>query len=305
MTRRSRERDAGAPVEEILGERLDAFEHWCAALAREPSEEPVHEVRVATRRLLAALVLFRPLLELPEDVDPDVLHRVERRLGRLRDLDVLTVRIRTEPAVDEAAGQGAIARLEATIAAARNQALKRATTEIERKRLQRLVSGLSAWLEHPDCTPMACLPLSLLAPDLLLPVLSSTLLHPGWQVLDAPAPDSEAALPLHALRRQMKGLRYAVECLTEWYGEPAETWINELHAIQDALGAWHDEGLLLKRLREVQGSAGLRAEALGRAREALRHWPAWRARYLDAETRVGFRRLLEGASETAAEAGSR
>ena len=98
MTRRSLERDAGAPVEEILGERLDAFEHWCAALAREPSEEPVHEVRVATRRLLAALTLFTPLLELPEDVDPDVLHRVERRLGRLRDLDVLTARIRTEPA---------------------------------------------------------------------------------------------------------------------------------------------------------------------------------------------------------------
>jgi CHAD domain-containing protein len=85
---------ARALVERILGERLDAFEEWLAALSEEPGAERENEVRVATRRLLAALLLFCPLLELPDVVDPSILQGLERRLGKLRDLDVLCGRVK-------------------------------------------------------------------------------------------------------------------------------------------------------------------------------------------------------------------
>lgn len=298
MTRRTPDGDTGALVEEILDERLEAFEDWRDALGEDPSAEPVHEVRVAARRLLAALGVFRPLLDLPEEVDSTVLREVERRLGKLRDLDVLASRI-SEASVS---GEAVVARLEATIAVARNEALKQARAGIERKRLRRLTSGLRAWLEEPTCTAVAALPLALLAPDLLFPVLSPTLLHPGWLVADVPAPDIKAAAPLHGLRRQVKVLRYAVECLEECYGEPVEEWLNELHAIQDALGAWHDEGLLLEWLRETEGTAELRAESLARAHAAMALWPVWRARYLDPETRLGLRLLVGGGAPTVRDA---
>lgn len=302
MTRRPQEPDTEALVEKILDERFDAFRHWRDAFNEEPSAEPVHEVRVATRRLLAALVLLRPLLNLPDDIDPAILRRLERRLGKLRDLDVLGGRIHASLEDASGGGDSVVDRLEATIAAVRSEALKQACAAITRKRLRRLTSGLRAWLARPTWTSVVSLPRDVLAPDLLLPFLSRTLLHPGWQTVDPPDPDAGAAAPLHALRRQLKELRYAVECLADWYGEMLGEWLNELHAIQDALGAWHDEGLLLERLLECEETTAMRTESLLRARSALAPWPAWRARYLDPETRAGLRALLDDCPPTARDA---
>jgi CHAD domain-containing protein len=293
MTRRPARSDTEALVETILDRRLDAFRHWRDAFGENPSAEPVHEVRVATRRLLAALTLFQPLLELPGEVAPAALRRVERRLGKLRDLDVLGDRIRAA-ALQAASHEhgGDTAQLEATLGAARTEALERARSAIGRKRLRQAISGLRSWLEDSAFTPIARLPLALLATDLLQPILSRVLLEAGWQVTSPPAPDSRAAGALHALRRRLKELRYAVECLSDWYGDPVGEWLSELHEIQDALGAWRDEGLLLERLREAAGTSILRSESLLRAQEALRLWPVWRRRYLDPAPRAAFRRLI-------------
>jgi CHAD domain-containing protein len=263
-------------------------------------------MRVAARRLLAALRLFTPLLELPSDVSPGPIRRLERQLGRLRDLDVLAERVAADaegPA--EPDERAALDRLARAVADARKRALRRASMSLERNRLRRLTTALADWLERPTCASPAQLPISELAPDLLLPILSRSLLHPGWQIIEPPAPNSAAAAPLHALRRRLKSLRYALECLAEWYGRPVDAWLDELHAMQDALGDWHDEGLLLERLREVEAPATMFTRALERAREALAPWPAWRVRYLDPVTRATFRQWLGGLDPTVPDADRR
>lgn len=300
MTHPGATQNTGALVEHALDERLDAFLRSRADCADDPSTEAVHQIRVATRRLRAALNLFDPLLTLPDDVAPRILRRVERRFGRVRDLDVVRTALREAGAASGSHSRpAAYSRLAATVDASGREARKRAVAEIGRRRLRHATGGLRSWLEHPVLTPVAQLPVSLIAPDLLLPFLARALLHPGWQIAEPPDPDAAAATPLHALRRRLKQLRYAVECLTDWYGAPGELWLSELHAIQDGLGDWHDQGLLLELIAGADGTAALRLASLERARTALAAWPAWRARYLDSAVRTGLRTLLGGASPNA------
>ncbi|MBK8005609.1 MAG: CHAD domain-containing protein [Gemmatimonadetes bacterium] len=72
-----------------LGPRAQALAHHLDAFLDHGDAGVVHDLRVAARRLRAALTVFAPLLVLPGCVRRQPLRRVERRAGRLRDLDVL------------------------------------------------------------------------------------------------------------------------------------------------------------------------------------------------------------------------
>ncbi len=76
-----------------LGQRLVTFREAADASAEADDLEGAHRVRVTARRLHAGLLVWRPLLELPDVVRPRVLRRVERRFGARRDLEVLRTRL--------------------------------------------------------------------------------------------------------------------------------------------------------------------------------------------------------------------
>src|ERR1700677_3092632 len=69
-------------VEELRGHVPKAMKHW------DPGA--IHQSRVATRRLKAALDLLRPVLS-DEHLKPfsNVSRKLRRRLGPMRDLDVM------------------------------------------------------------------------------------------------------------------------------------------------------------------------------------------------------------------------
>ena len=69
-------------VEELRGHVPKAMKHWDA--------EAIHQSRVATRRLKAALDLLKPVLS-DEHLKPfsRVTRKLRRRLGPMRDLDVM------------------------------------------------------------------------------------------------------------------------------------------------------------------------------------------------------------------------
>ncbi len=271
-----------------LRERLEGFRDAVQRLDEHPAAGAVHDLRVSARRLHAALRLFAPLLDLPAGLRPGSIRRVERRFGALRDLDVQAARLEALPDSLEDARR--------EFERERTEALERGGASLRRRTLRRTLAALGDWCAAPGFTPLAQLPPESLTAPLLAPALSLALLHPGWLVPDSPAPDEPGAADLHALRRQLKRLRYSVECVTVWCGDETGGWLDELHAIQDALGAWHDEGILLQRLAPHSPDPDLLVECETRARAALEPWPAWRARYLDPVFRTGLYQRIGGAA---------
>jgi len=96
-------------AERIFTARLDAVEHhWKSALEENNDAEPVHQLRVSTRRARAAVQLFGDLLsKRTENELSRILQQLRRAAGAARDWDVFAIHAgewsRTRPA-DEKPG---------------------------------------------------------------------------------------------------------------------------------------------------------------------------------------------------------
>lgn len=90
-------RDTSSPATAFRKIALDCLAHLQlnhAGAVTGADPEYVHQMRVATRRLRAALRMFRPIL--PDEVEEELaqpLRELMRRLGQVRDLDVLVTEI--------------------------------------------------------------------------------------------------------------------------------------------------------------------------------------------------------------------
>src|SRR5262245_59267031 len=105
IDRLSADADVRAAARQSLEDRLSAVHFWLPVAARNLSHdgEPVHQLRVSTRRASAALKLYRDWL--PRDRYRWLtrrLHKIRRAANVARDLDVLAHRLR-EMAGDEVA----------------------------------------------------------------------------------------------------------------------------------------------------------------------------------------------------------
>src|SRR5262249_51545632 len=77
-----------------LDERAKVALEAAAKVAEEPGRGPVHDVRVACRRLREAIAFFRDLAELPPLTDVDrAARRMARAVRRLRETDVAVKRL--------------------------------------------------------------------------------------------------------------------------------------------------------------------------------------------------------------------
>lgn len=252
--------------------------------------EAVHDLRVGARRLHAALTVSAPLAQFPAGVRRRALRRVERRLGGLRDLDVLL-----ELAAELPADAPLVPDLLAELAAGRRDARERGRSALERRGLRRTLEGLEQWVRQPRFTPLASQPFDGLVPDLLAPALATVFLHPSWLAPELPDPDSPTAAGPHDLRRRVKALRYRLECVAPTGENPLTAWVGELREIQRGLGVFHDVGVLLTRVpAELAGSPAVEPVRT-RAALAVAAWPEWRGRYLDPEFRTAARTWLEPA----------
>jgi CHAD domain-containing protein len=113
--------------------------------ARDP--EAVHQMRVAVRRLRAALALFKDVVadECGEAVKAG-LRRLASEFGDARDLDVFIGKT-IEPAVRENPDDAALAELSARCARRRDAAYGKALDAVTSGRLDRIVLDTLAWVE--------------------------------------------------------------------------------------------------------------------------------------------------------------
>jgi len=262
------------------------------------SAEPLHQMRVGSRRLETALCVFGGAIELPKAANLKHLSGLRRVLGKLRDLDVQIESLQenyrpqlnaTEQAYLDEAIDG--------LRRKRRRAFVKVESVLTRSRYQRLKTVYTHWLEQPKFTALAELPLLTLLPDLLTPLLSSLLMHPGWLV---PADAAHAnATCLHDLRKLCKHVRYQGEFFTAFYDEAFQGWIEEVRSLQDNLGQVQDGQVLLELLSHRLSHEGHDGQQLDLQRAidrqqqaALADWEPLRQKYLNLEFRRHLHQMI-------------
>jgi triphosphatase len=268
------------PASPTVGELAFAVlrRNLCAMLAHEPGarlgEDPeeVHDMRVATRRLRAALALFAGALPARSGRLRGELGWLAGALGAVRDLDVALERARVwsgEAAEDD---RGAVDELGRLLSRRRTDARAALLGALESDRYERLVASSAEMLRAGPSrrSPAATAPAEAVMPEVLR--------RRQRAVVKAArrARRSGAAGDLHRLRIRAKRLRYALEFVSELYPKRTATYVRHLVQLQDALGAAQDARVAAEHLHTLVVEEGpalspLTAFVMGALAQRCRH----------------------------------
>jgi CHAD domain-containing protein len=221
----------------------------------------IHRARVASRRLRELI----PLLQLGSDSTDKLgrrLRKLTRRLGKVRELDVLILLI-DELQESGRAPSGALTRVKAGVQDARRRAAPGKSLGGEVRRISKKLGKVLAELEAVD------------------PVRDQA--RPWRWAIDARVARRAAALKraidragavylaerLHAVRIATKKLRYGLELALEAGGMPESADLAALKRTQTLLGRMHDLQVLIDRSRHVQGSVSVPDVTVWRDLDAL------------------------------------
>ena len=269
--------------------------------ARAGEVEPVHQLRVATRRLRAALRLFAPVLPARFAA---AAHRdlawLATAIGAVRDLDVLGETLRKQAARLDPELRRAVGPLGVALHEQHERTLAELGTRLDGKRARRLLERLAAFADSP--APVGRGPrLGDVAADLIRPHVRGVVRAGRRLGPDAAPPD------LHRLRVRVKRLRYALETLRSLGDRSVREVLVRLERLQDTLGKGQDAATAIAWLRGYAATRGVPAASLlpaGALIQALaRRVRKQRRRGLKAWRRFERTRLLESVlKELAAEA---
>ncbi|MFN8178671.1 MAG: CHAD domain-containing protein [bacterium] len=228
-----------------------------ARLGLDPEE--LHKLRVAVRRLRAALRLWRWCLgpvarELQREWSV-----LGRALGAPRDLDVELESLDAWSQRLSPAERVAFAPVEAWVTALREEARMRMLVAMDARHQERLARGTSRWLREGRALPLEGRRPARREVGRLVRRRYRALREHGRNI----AEDSPAA-ELHRVRILAKHLRYCLEFHAELLGPDARRMVHCLVQLQDALGEYQDLQVSLDRLRPLgqDSSAPLAAGSL-------------------------------------------
>ncbi len=242
--------------------------------------EGVHRARVATRRLRSVLRTFRPLLD-PQWARglEDDLRWLADDLGRVRDADVLLVRLRATIDDHPELQTAATARVIEALEQQRRRANRALLDHLDRRRADHLFDLLVEAAADPRTVAKA----ERSAAERL-----RRLVRRRWRRLER-AVDSLGADPsmddLHRVRILAKRTRYASEAVIPAVGRPARRFARSISRLQDHLGELHDAEMAVAWLGELAETAdGGTAFAAGRLAQAIadegaRFREGWRVHY--------------------------
>jgi CHAD domain-containing protein len=206
----------------------------------------VHQMRVATRRMRAALRLFGDILPSEASSLNDELKWFASQLGPVRDLDVQLQRMRTTASALSLSDS--LGPYEGWLEEQHQQARTKLAEAFESRRFGVLVQHLQRLDEWTlDQNP----PVLADGPRRLRRAYKQ--LHKRADAVD----DQSPAADLHAIRIRAKRLRYTAEFFELVYGKPARRLAECVVKLQDLLGNLQD-GVVSRELMHaaVQSSAG-------------------------------------------------
>jgi len=263
----------------LLQTQWEQFTARLYGLSYDEDIEYVHEMRVALRRLRAALRVFRRAVDGAASSLGDGLRQLANALGAVRDIDVLLVFLRdySQAASDE------------------HRPYLRELLGAERRRRRRRYRALEAFLASEPyaelrrtCSALltargaegglqslggeADEPLSAVAPRILLKGLRRVTRH-TWR-LDRSSPEEQ-----HGLRILCKKLRYTAEFFSCVYPEGLGDVVKPMVEMQDSLGDVHDADLYKERILRYHARRRRPADVVAADQAAaalLAHLQCWR-----------------------------
>jgi CHAD domain-containing protein len=232
--------------------------HFARMLAREPGTrdgrdiEDLHAMRVATRRMRAAWRVFGDAYrDGPTAPLRKPLRRIARRLGAVRDLDVLIEGLERYRAELPAGERAALDPLVAAWTASRSRARDRLVRSLDSDAHGRFVKSFRAFVETDGALAARVAPAE---PHHVRDTAASRLWTAYEQVRAYERGLRWADVPtLHELRIAAKWLRYGLEFLREPLGADAEDLIGPVVDLQDHLGLLHDADVSAAMARAFLG----------------------------------------------------
>jgi CHAD domain-containing protein len=264
------ELSVGDAFAHVAGHLTDVMLHWGGQIAAEsPELMPVHQMRVAMRRLRSALSLFA------EAADPEALADIKEHLrglaavlGPARDWDVFCSQ--TGSAVGEAfAPEAQVKRLLTAAERLRGGHYQALRGHLRGPAYRVAMLRLAAlprrrdWIEQAPPELAAALTERLAGP---LPEFAAAKLDKRRKRMLQAGDDIEHLEPgaLHEIRLLAKRMRYAAEFFAElWPGKAPRRFIRRLTVLQEALGVLNDGAVAAQLMAELGGSGADRAFAIG------------------------------------------
>jgi CHAD domain-containing protein len=295
----------GDYAQQVIAEQYQQMVQQRKKVLKDTDPEHLHQMRVGTRRLRTGLQAFESVVQLPKATRAKRLSHLTRALGKVRDLDVQIADLTEyyQPRLNDAEQstlQTAIAKLQQR----RSKSFRKLETALTEPRYDRLVEAYEDWLEQPQHTPIAKLPVEVALPDLLTPLLSRLLLHRGWLISEAAA-SGENGCWLHDLRKLCKQVRYEAEFFRPFYDQSFQDWIKEIKTLQSQLGDFQDaqvlREILVNELKTLENLPNLQQAIAQRQSEALAGWEALRQNYLDSEFRYHLYQMLLRPAQSASQ----
>ncbi|HEY0008477.1 MAG TPA: CHAD domain-containing protein [Tepidisphaeraceae bacterium] len=236
-----------------VDQQIDALNTHVPAALGAFDAKGIHQARVATRRLKAALDLLEPLLH-KKEIEPTQKagKKLRRRLGPLRDLDVMIDHLETLTAPPKLKASAAWLRdrLE------KSRLQRRQDDYAEGRKPTKLLREFAAWHIARHSLPDDA--------DALTPHVLSTL-HEQFdafvleadQVAGVTPPAGDDPIDIHVLRVNGKNLRYTFEiAVAQDLPVPAHV-LKTFKAMQESLGTWHDYVVLAEQALQATLEAQL------------------------------------------------
>ncbi|MDX3801558.1 CYTH and CHAD domain-containing protein [Streptomyces sp. AK04-3B] len=229
---------------------------------RQDTEDAVHDMRVATRRLRSTFRSFRKVLD--RDVTDPIgveLKWLAGELGVGRDQEVLAERLGEgldglpSTLVSGPVGE----RLQTWAKAQHHGSRRRLLGVLDSARYLTLLDALDAFVAQPPLRPAAeGKPAKVLAKAVRADLGKvSDLVE---QALEAP-PGRDRDEGLHEARKKAKRTRYAAETATPAIGRPAKALAKSMKSLQSLLGEHQDSVMARQTLRELSAVAHAAGES--------------------------------------------
>jgi triphosphatase len=225
-------------------------------LGEDPEE--LHDMRVPTRRMRAAIKVFRDALPQRARWFEEELRWVAQALGDVRDLDVQIERFEAwKREADEEASE-ALNKILGITEKLRARARENMLAVLDSERYEILESSFAEMLRggperevaQTNGKAVAGEPMTAVAPALI------SRRHRKWRKAAKRLDASSSPETFHDTRKKGKRLRYTLEFVSEVYGEPVQSLVEPLKALQDDLGDHQDAVVAAGFLRELGTTTG-------------------------------------------------